>query len=319
MDIVSIPLWGILREYLYVTYSLVLECSFFLSFLCSAVSRIIYLNLIQISLFWLFDYGKGELSLVTISDACMSFQSGFLPWVNMSLFLWIWVQNNLSPLRFFIPACSSGKPIRLLHAHSSWTWRKRIVYILLKYSHTNVLSQDTDICPVYPTEVVFALDMSEGVTPAAFERMRNIVMSLLKTIKISESNCPTGARVSIVSFNTNIRYLIRFSEFQKHNLLLQAVQRIPLERSTGKRSIGTAMRFVARNVFKRVRQGILTRKVAIFFASGPSQEDVVESTAVLELSAWDITPVIIAFTELPNVRRAFSVSRLTIKKNWISC
>lgn len=188
------------------------------------------------------------------------------------------------------------------------------MYILLKYSHTNVLSQDTDICPVYPTEVVFALDMSEGVTPAAFERMRNIVMSLLKTIKISESNCPTGARVSIVSFNTNIRYLIRFSEFQKHNLLLQAVQRIPLERSTGKRSIGTAMRFVARNVFKRVRQGILTRKVAIFFASGPSQEDVVESTAVLELSAWDITPVVIAFTELPNVRRAFSVSRLTIKK-----
>lgn len=188
------------------------------------------------------------------------------------------------------------------------------MYILLKYSHTNVLSQDTDICPVYPTEVVFALDMSEGVTPAAFERMRNIVMSLLKTIKISESNCPTGARVSIVSFNTNIRYLIRFSEFQKHNLLLQAVQRIPLERSTGKRSIGTAMRFVARNVFKRVRQGILTRKVAIFFASGPSQEDVVESTAVLELSAWDINPVVIAFTELPNVRRAFSVSRLTIKK-----
>ncbi|OXB65928.1 hypothetical protein ASZ78_002676 [Callipepla squamata] len=165
----------------------------------------------------------------------------------------------------------------------------------------------TDTCPVYPTEVVFALDMSEGVTPAAFERMRSIVISLLKTIKISESNCPTGARVSIVSFNTNTRYLIRFSEFQKHNLLLQAVQSIPLERSTGKRSIGAAMRFVARNVFKRVRQGILTRKVAIFFANGPSQEDAVISTAVLELSAWDITPVVIAFTELPNVRRAFSI------------
>ncbi|XP_021243394.1 collagen alpha-6(VI) chain isoform X2 [Numida meleagris] len=165
----------------------------------------------------------------------------------------------------------------------------------------------TDTCPVYPTELVFALDMSEGVSPAAFERMRNIVLSLLKTLKISESNCPTGARVSIVSFNTNTRYLIRFSEFQKHNLLLQAVQKIPLERSTGKRSIGAAMRFVARNVFKRVRQGILTRKIAIFFANGPSQEDVVISTAVLELSAWDITPVVIAFTELPNVRRAFSI------------
>ncbi|NXC46075.1 CO6A6 protein, partial [Penelope pileata] len=168
-------------------------------------------------------------------------------------------------------------------------------------------SSDTDACPVYPTEVVFALDMSEGVTPAAFERMRNIVMSLLKTMKISKSNCPTGARVSIISYNTNTHYLIRFSEFQNRNLLLQAVQRIPLERSTGKRSIGAAMRFVARNVFKRIRQGILTRKVAVFFASGPSQEDVVINTAVLELSALDINPVVIAFSDLPNVKRAFSI------------
>ncbi|XP_027515370.1 collagen alpha-6(VI) chain [Corapipo altera] len=165
----------------------------------------------------------------------------------------------------------------------------------------------SDTCPAYPTEVVFAFDMSDDVTPAAFERMRNIVMLLLRTIKISESNCPTGARVSIVSFNTNMRYLIRFSEFQKSNLLQQAVQRIPLERSTGKRNIGAAMRFVARNVFKRVRQGILTRKVALFFANGPSQDDVAISTAVLELSALDITPVVIAFSEVPNVRRAFSI------------
>ncbi|KAM7122024.1 LOW QUALITY PROTEIN: collagen alpha-4(VI) chain-like [Ciconia maguari] len=171
----------------------------------------------------------------------------------------------------------------------------------------NFTRKNCHTCPVYPTEVVFAFDMSEDVTPATFERMRNIVMLLLKTIKISESNCPTGARVSVVSFNTNTRYLIRFSEFQKSNLLLQAVQRIPLERSTGKRNIGAAMRFVARNVFKRVRQGILTRKVALFFANGPSQDDVAISTAVLELSALDITPVVIAFSEVPNVRRAFSI------------
>ncbi|XP_050188535.1 collagen alpha-4(VI) chain-like [Myiozetetes cayanensis] len=169
-------------------------------------------------------------------------------------------------------------------------------------------SSGKSTCPAYPTEVVFAFDMSDGVTPVAFERMRNIVTLLLKTIKISESNCPTGARVSVVSFNTNMRYLIRFSEFQKSSLLQQAVQRIPLERSTGKRNIGAAMRFVARNVFKRVRQGILTRKVALFFANGPSQDDVAINTAVLELSALDITPVVIAFSEVPNVRRAFSVS-----------
>ncbi|KAL2307627.1 hypothetical protein Nmel_000600 [Mimus melanotis] len=171
----------------------------------------------------------------------------------------------------------------------------------------NFTRKNCHTCPAYPTEVVFALDMSDDVTPAAFERMRNIVMLLLKTIKISESNCPTGARVSVVSFNTNMHYLIRFSEFQKTNLLLQAVQRIPLERSSGKRNIGAAMRFVARNVFKRVRQGILTRKVGLFFANGPSQDDVAISTAVLELSALDITPVVIAFSEVPNVRRAFSI------------
>ncbi|XP_053828135.1 collagen alpha-4(VI) chain-like [Vidua macroura] len=171
----------------------------------------------------------------------------------------------------------------------------------------NFTRKNCHTCPAYPTEVVFALDMSDDVTPAAFERMRNIVMLLLKTIKISESNCPTGARVSVVSFNSNMHYLIRFSEFQKNNLLLQAVQRIPLERSSGKRNIGAAMRFVARNVFKRVRQGILTRKVALFFANGPSQDDVAISTAVLELSALDITPVVIAFSEVPNIRRAFSI------------
>ncbi|RLW11374.1 hypothetical protein DV515_00001704 [Chloebia gouldiae] len=171
----------------------------------------------------------------------------------------------------------------------------------------NFTRKNCHTCPAYPTEVVFALDMSDDVTPAAFERMRNIVLLLLKTIKISESNCPTGARVSVISFNTNMHYLIRFSEFQKTNLLLQAVQRIPLERSSGKRNIGVAMRFVARNVFKRVRQGILTRKVALFFANGPSQDDVAISTAVLELSALDITPVVIAFSEVPNVRRAFSI------------
>lgn len=142
-------------------------------------------------------------------------------------------------------------------------------------------------------------------------------MLLLKTVKISESNCPTGARVSVVSFNTNMHYLIRFSEFQKTNLLLQAVQRIPLEKSSGKRNIGAAMRFVARNAFKRVRQGVLTRKVALFLANGPSQDDVAISTAVLELSALDITSVVIAFSEVPNVRRAFSVSRQPIE-NWVS-
>ncbi|XP_061443604.1 collagen alpha-6(VI) chain-like [Rhineura floridana] len=160
-------------------------------------------------------------------------------------------------------------------------------------------------CPVYPTEMVFALDMSGDVTLESFERMKDIMTSLLKTIEITRSNCPTGARVSVLSYNTNTKYLIRFSDFQKDDLLVEAVQRIPLERSSGRRNIGGAMRFIARNVFKRHRQGALMRKVAIFLTAGPSQDVTSINTAVLEFSALDITPVVIALSEVPNIRQAF--------------
>ncbi|KAM6450855.1 collagen alpha-4(VI) chain-like [Liasis olivaceus] len=160
-------------------------------------------------------------------------------------------------------------------------------------------------CPVYPTEVVFALDMSEDVTPVSFERMKDIMKSLLKSLKISKNNCPTGARVSVLSYNTNVKYLIRFSDFQREDLLMEAVQRIPLERSSGQRNIGRVMRFVARNAFKRYRQGALIRKVAVFLTAGPSQDATSINTAVLEFSALDITPAVIALSEVPNVRNAF--------------
>ncbi|XP_053121349.1 collagen alpha-6(VI) chain-like isoform X2 [Hemicordylus capensis] len=160
-------------------------------------------------------------------------------------------------------------------------------------------------CPVYPTEVAFSLDMSEDVTPESFERMKDIMTSLLKGIQLSRRNCPTGARVSVLSYNTNIKYLIRFAEFQRDHLLMEAIRRIPLEKSSGRRNIGAVMRFVARNVFKRYRQGILMRKVAIFLTTGPSQDTTSINTAMLEFTALGITPVVIALSEVPNVRQAF--------------
>ncbi|XP_028926626.1 collagen alpha-4(VI) chain-like [Ornithorhynchus anatinus] len=168
-------------------------------------------------------------------------------------------------------------------------------------------SSDTPRCPVFPTEVVFALDMSEGVTPSDFKRMTDILSSLLERMNISGNNCPTGARVAIVSYNDNTRYLLRFSDFQKKNLLLDAVRQIPLKHSSGSRNVGRAMLFVARNVFKRARAGILMRKVAIFFATGLSNDASSINTATLELSAQGITPAVIAFSDVPNVRRAFEM------------
>lgn len=123
-------------------------------------------------------------------------------------------------------------------------------------------------CPAFPMEVVFALDMSNDVSPSDFERMRNILLSLLMKLEMSESNCPTGARVAIVSYNTRTDYLVRLSDHRGKAALLQAVRKIPLERSSGSRNLGATMRFVARHVFKRVRSGLLVRKVAVFFQAG---------------------------------------------------
>ncbi|GAB5576857.1 collagen alpha-4(VI) chain-like isoform X1 [Prionailurus iriomotensis] len=156
-------------------------------------------------------------------------------------------------------------------------------------------------CPVFPSEVVFALDMSNDVSHLDFERMRNILLSLLMKMDISESNCPTGARVAVVSYNSKTDYLTRFSDYKGKPALLQAVRRIPLQGSTGSRSLGEAMRFVARHVFKRVRSGLLMRKVAVFFQAGWAHDTDTINTAILELNALDITPAVITFTREHNL------------------
>ncbi|XP_059519982.1 collagen alpha-4(VI) chain-like [Myotis daubentonii] len=156
-------------------------------------------------------------------------------------------------------------------------------------------------CPVFPTEVVFALDMSNDISDLDFERMRDILLSLLMKMEISESNCPKGARVAIVSYNDKIDYLIRFSDYRGKPALLQAVRKIRRERSSGSRNLGAAMRFVARHGFKRVRSGLLTRKVAVFFQAGWAYDAESVSTATLELGALDITPAVITFTEEHNL------------------
>ncbi|CAH2283003.1 collagen alpha-6(VI) chain-like [Pelobates cultripes] len=162
-------------------------------------------------------------------------------------------------------------------------------------------------CPVYPTEIVFAIDASEDVPAAAFQRMKNIIISLIEPLEIAESNCPRGARVAVVSYNSNVKYLIRFNDYKKKSLLLDAIRSIAPERSSAKRNLGQAMRFVGRNVFKRIRHGILMRKVAVFFANGPSQDAASLNTAVLEFSALNIVPAVIAFNDVPNTRNAFSM------------
>lgn len=151
------------------------------------------------------------------------------------------------------------------------------------------------------------MDVSDDVSQLDFERMRDILLSLLMKMEISGSNCPTGARVAIVSYSSKTDYLVRFSDHKGRTTLLQAVRRLTLARSSGTRNLGDAMRFVVRHVFKRVRSGYLLRKVAVFFQVGWTQDAGSISTAVLELSALDVIPVVITFTEGHNLPDALLV------------
>uniref|UniRef100_A0A8C7CZA0 VWFA domain-containing protein n=1 Tax=Oncorhynchus kisutch TaxID=8019 RepID=A0A8C7CZA0_ONCKI len=160
-------------------------------------------------------------------------------------------------------------------------------------------------CPAYPTEMVFALDMSQDVEPATFERMRSALLSILDDVAIAESNCPTGARVAVVSYSANTKYLIRFQDYQRKPELLEAIQNIALERTSNQRHLGEAMRFVGRHVFKRTRKALTMRKVAVFFTNGPSVDSAAIVTAAMEFKALNIAPAVIAMKNSPDVQRAF--------------
>ncbi|XP_048008437.1 collagen alpha-6(VI) chain isoform X1 [Megalobrama amblycephala] len=176
---------------------------------------------------------------------------------------------------------------------------------LISYVRDNCLCcKDNTKCPAYPTELVIGLDMSEDVTLQGFERMRSVVLTLLNNINVAESSCPTGARVAVVTYNSYTSYKIRFNDYQRKKQLIEAVKNIGWERTSNRRNIGAAMRFVGRNVLKRVRKGVLMRKVVIFLSAGESQDSTSLITAILEYKALNIKFGVIALRNVPNVRKA---------------
>ncbi|XP_074540330.1 collagen alpha-6(VI) chain-like [Halichoeres trimaculatus] len=161
-------------------------------------------------------------------------------------------------------------------------------------------------CPAYPTELVFGLDMSGDVTEAAFRRQRSALLTLLEDIFVSESNCPNGARVAVIGYSADTRYLIRFHDYHRKVQLNESVKSLTFE-GRGRRQLGAAMRFVGQHVFKRVRAGMLVRRVAVFFSNGPTQDvsDVV--TAMMEYRALNIIPAVVSLKNTPDVREAMEV------------
>uniref|UniRef100_A0A671FED6 Collagen type VI alpha 6 chain n=1 Tax=Rhinolophus ferrumequinum TaxID=59479 RepID=A0A671FED6_RHIFE len=162
-------------------------------------------------------------------------------------------------------------------------------------------------CPVHPTELVFVLDQSRDVTEQEFEQMKKMMSSVVSSIRVRDNSCPVGARIAVLSYNSHARHLIRFSDAYKKPRLLKEIEAIPYERSSDGREIGHAMRFISRNVFKRTLPGAHTRRIATFFSSRQSADAQSITTATMEFSALDIIPVVIAFSNVPAIKRAFMI------------
>ncbi|XP_076858204.1 collagen alpha-3(VI) chain isoform X3 [Brachyhypopomus gauderio] len=167
-------------------------------------------------------------------------------------------------------------------------------------------------CPLYPTELAFALDASSGVTRAAFNNMRDTVLRVVRDITITESNCPRGARVALTLYNSEVTTEIRFADALKKRELLEHLQGLQTLQTNKQRSLETAMNFLAQNTFKRVRSGFLVRKVAVFFVSGPLKITPDLTSAALRLYDSGIATVFLLAREDRQLIRALQLNNTSL-------
>ncbi|XP_031725871.1 collagen alpha-3(VI) chain-like isoform X1 [Anarrhichthys ocellatus] len=167
-------------------------------------------------------------------------------------------------------------------------------------------------CPLYPTELAFALDASEGVGRPAFNNMRDTVLRLVRDITISESNCPRGARVALTLYNNEVTTEVRFADAMKKRALLQRIEGLQTLQTRKQRSLETAMSFVAQNTFKRVRSGFLMRKVAIFLVGGTVGQARAVTNAALRLHDAGIATLFLVPREDRALSRALQVNNTAL-------
>uniref|UniRef100_A0A663FBB9 Collagen alpha-3(VI) chain n=1 Tax=Aquila chrysaetos chrysaetos TaxID=223781 RepID=A0A663FBB9_AQUCH len=167
-------------------------------------------------------------------------------------------------------------------------------------------------CPVYPTELAFAIDTSSGVVRDVFNRMKQTVLRVVNNLTIAESNCPRGARVALVTYNNEVTTEIRFADARKKSSLLQQIQNFQATLTTKPRSLETAMSFVARNTFKRARSGFLMRKVAVFFSNGDTRASPQLNDAVLQLYDAGVMPVFLTSRQDPVLTRALEINNTAV-------
>ncbi|XP_071328574.1 collagen alpha-3(VI) chain-like isoform X2 [Trachinotus anak] len=167
-------------------------------------------------------------------------------------------------------------------------------------------------CPLYPTELAFALDASQGVGRAVFNNMRDTVLRLVRDITISESNCPRGARVALTLYNSEVTTEVRFADALKKRALVQRIEGLQTLQTNKQRSLDTAMSFVAQNTFKRVRSGFLMRKVAIFFVGGALSQAQAVTNAALRLHDAGIATLFLVNREERALTRALQVNNTAL-------
>ncbi|XP_034058037.1 LOW QUALITY PROTEIN: uncharacterized protein col6a3 [Gymnodraco acuticeps] len=167
-------------------------------------------------------------------------------------------------------------------------------------------------CPLYPTELAFVLDTSEGVGRPFFDNMRDTVLRLVRDITISESNCPRGARVAVTMYNDEVTTDVRFADAMKKRALLQRIEGLQPRQTRKQRNLDTAMSFVAQNTFKRVRSGFLMRKVAVFFVGGATSKAQEITNAALRLHDAGISALFLVNREDRALGKALQVNNTAL-------
>ncbi|XP_054642805.1 collagen alpha-3(VI) chain-like isoform X2 [Dunckerocampus dactyliophorus] len=167
-------------------------------------------------------------------------------------------------------------------------------------------------CPLYPTELAFALDASNDVGRPAFNIMRDTALRLVRDITIAESNCPRGARVALTLYNSEVTTEVRFADALKKRALVQRIEGLQTLQTNKRRSLETAMSFVAQNTFKRVRSGFLMRKVAIFFVGGSVSNAQTVTNAALRLHDAGIATLFLVRSEDRALSRALQVNNTAL-------
>ncbi|XP_060684128.1 collagen alpha-3(VI) chain-like [Hemiscyllium ocellatum] len=158
-------------------------------------------------------------------------------------------------------------------------------------------------CPVYPTELAFVIDTSSVKTASQLNQNKNTILNIVRNLTIVESNCPKGARVAVLTYNSGIVTEIRFSSARNKRDLITQIENLQFVPSRKESSIADAMNFVARNTFKRVRSGFLMRKMAIFFSDGQTKPKELND-AISKLAKEDIISVYLSPKEDNVLRRA---------------